>query len=272
MQRQICPYCRREEEAYENSKSLDPLGLRRAVKARSKIMKFKIRLKMEENNNLTAERSLEIITEQIAKSRKDVSKDVGLSLYVAGLCTMGMAILIGLCIFFTANLAYYPLYVTLPVVIYFADRFAKRNKPKVPASFVGTMVNKTWQTFGIFVFSFFVFTFFYNFLMGRMESPEVVSRLSIHPLRTILLLMGMTITMNGYILKSRWMVWCGIIGGIGGFIWESFYVTQTIAGLLFSYFNENYCGITFGIIPGLIIALFAFVGLTLPGLMLKRQK
>ena len=45
---------------------------------------------MEENMNLTAERSLEIITKQIAQSRKDVSKDVGLSLYIAGLCTMGM--------------------------------------------------------------------------------------------------------------------------------------------------------------------------------------
>ena len=227
---------------------------------------------MEEQNNLTAERSLEIITEQIAKSRKDVSKDAGLSLYVAGLCTMGMAIFIGLCIFFTANTAYYLLYVTLPVVIYFADRIAKRNKPKVPASFVGTMVNKTWQTFGIFVFSFFVFAFLYNFLMTRMESPEVVSRLGIHPFRTILLLMGMAITMNGYILKSRWLVWCGIIGGIGGFIWESFYVTQTLVGWISGYTIANYCGITFGIVPGIMIALLAFIGLTLPGLKLKGQK
>ena len=227
---------------------------------------------MEEQNNLTAERSLEIITEQIAKSRKDVSKDAGLSLYVAGLCTMGMAIFIGLCIFFTANTAYYLLYVTLPVVIYFADRFAKRNKPKVPASFVGTMVNKTWQTFGIFVLSFFVFVNLYNILMGHTESPDVYSRLVIHPFRTILLLMGMAITMNGYILKSRWLVWCGIIGGIGGFIWESFYVTQTLVGWIGGYTTYNYCGITFGIVPGIIVALFAFVGLTLPGLMLKRQK
>ena len=42
--------------------------------------------------NMTAERSLEIITEQIAQSRKAVSKDVGQSLYVSGLCTMGMAL------------------------------------------------------------------------------------------------------------------------------------------------------------------------------------
>ena len=42
----------------------------------------------------------------------------------------------------------------------------------------------------------------------------------ISPLGIILLMMGMAITINGYILKSRWLVWCGIIGGIGGFFWD----------------------------------------------------
>lgn len=224
---------------------------------------------MEENSNLTAERSLEIITEQIEKSRQEVSKDTGLSLYVAGLCTMGMALLIGLCVFFTANMAFYLLYIVLPVVIYFADRYAKRNKPKVPASFVGTMVDKTWQTFGIFVLSFFVFVTLYNLFMARMESHEVYVRLAIHPFRIILLLMGMAITINGYTLKSRWMVWCGIVGGIGGFIWESFYVTQTIVGRLFTIYD--YIGIAEGLIPCIMIAILAFIGLTLPGMKLKKQ-
>ncbi len=226
---------------------------------------------MEENSNMTAERGLEIITEQIERSRQAVGKDTGQSLYIAGLCTMAMPIIIGICIYFTGNMAFYLLYILLPVVIYFADRYAKRNKPKVPASFVGTMVDKTWQTFGIFALSFFVFVNLYNLLMGRMESPEVYSRLVIHPFRIILLLMGMAITINGYILKSRWMVWCGIIGGIGGFIWESFYVTQTLVGWLFSYTDVNYIGMANGIIPAIIVAIFAFIGLTLPGMMLKKK-
>ena len=224
---------------------------------------------MEENSNMTAERSLEIITEQLERSRQMVAKDTGLTLYVAGLCTMGMAILIGLCIFFTANTTFYLLYIALPVIIYFADRYAKRNHPKVPASFVGTMVDKTWQTFGIFVLSFFVFAFLYNSFMARTESYEVCSRLLIDPFRIILLLMGMAITINGYTLKSRWMVWCGIIGGIGGFIWESFYVTETIVGRLFPI--SNAVGIANGLIPGIVIAVLAFVGLTLPGMKLKNK-
>ena len=226
---------------------------------------------MEENSNLTAERSLEIITEQIERSRQVVAKDTGLSLYVAGLCTMGMALLIAICILLTANVSFYLLFITLPVVIYFVDRYAKRNKPKVPASFVGSMVDKTWQAFGIFAVLFFVFVSLYNFLMGRTESLEVYSRLMIHPFRVILLLMGMAITINGYTLKSRWMVWCGIIGGIGGFIWESFYVTQWIVGRIYPYHGENYYGITNGLIPGIMIAVLAFIGMTLPGMMLKKK-
>ena len=184
-------------------------------------------------------------------------------------CTMGMGLLIGLCIFFTSNTAFYLLYIALPVVIFFADRYVKRNKPKAPASFVGTMVDKTWQTFGIFVLSFFVFVILYNSLMGRMESPEVYVRLMIKPFRIILLLFGMAITINGYTLKSRWMVWCGIIGGIGGFVWESFYVSQTIVGRLFSI--SDYVGIADGLIPAVMIAILAFIGLTLPGMKLKNK-
>ena len=159
---------------------------------------------MEENSNMTAERSLEIITQQIEQSRQVVAKDTGLTLYVAGLCTMGIAILIGLCIFFTANTAFYLLYIALPVIIYFADRYAKRNHPKVPASFVGTMVDKTWQTFGIFVLSFFVFAFLYNSFMARTESYEVCSRLLIDPYSWAWPLPLMAI-------HSRAVGWCGVV-------------------------------------------------------------
>ncbi len=225
---------------------------------------------MEEKSNLTAERSLEIITEQIERSRQAVAKNTGQTLYISGLCMMGWALLIGLCIYLTGNLALYLLYILLPLVIYGVERYANRNRPKVPDSFVGNMVDKTWQTFGIFVLSYFVLSILYNALMSH-ESPEVYMRMQISPLRTILLLMGMAITINGYTLKSRWLVWCGIVGGIGGFFWESFHMTQMLVGRFGDYTNANYCGITHGIAPAVIIAMFAFIGLTLPGWMMKRQ-
>ena len=72
---------------------------------------------MEEKSNLTAERSLEIITEQLERSRQTVARHTGQTLYISGLCLMGWALLIGLCICFTKNAAFYLLYILLPLVI-----------------------------------------------------------------------------------------------------------------------------------------------------------
>ena len=94
------------------------------------------------------------------------------------------------------------------------------------------------------------------------------ARFAIHHFRIILLLMGMAITINGYILKSRWLIWCGIIGGIGGFIWQTFGVADMFLSRLFdlaSFYHYSH------IPPCIMVVLFAFVGVLLPGIMLKKQ-
>ena len=165
---------------------------------------------MEENNNMTAERSLEIITEQLAQSRKSASRNAGQSLFIAGLCIIGIALLVSICFLLTQNMAFYLLYALIPVLVIGIDYFLKRNKPKAPASFVGSMVDKTWQTFGIFALSFFVLSFLFNRLM--LYDAHVANNIQIYfqnrisPLGIILLMMGMAITINGYILKARWLV------------------------------------------------------------------
>jgi hypothetical protein len=223
---------------------------------------------MEDNNILTAERSLQIITEQIERSRQMVAKDTGELLYISGLCMICIAILIGLCIYFTGNMAFYIMYILLPAIIYGADRFVKRNKPQVPVSFVGYLVDKTWYTFGTFALLYFVLFNLYPFVMGQ-QSAENLLQLNITPFRTIILLMGMTIAINGHILKQKWMVVFGIFSGIGGFVWEMFNMTQGLLGWLGLDTSDK--GIAYGMIPNIMIAIIAFVGLMLPGWILKKQ-
>ena len=230
---------------------------------------------MEENSNMTAERSLEIITKQIEQSRKSVSKDVGMSLIISGLCIIGIAIITSICASLTRNMDFHLLYVLVPVLIIGIDRYLKRNKPKMPASFIGTMVNKTWQTFGIFVLAFFVLSILFNRLMLYdamvADNIQVYFQNRVSPLRIVLLMMGMAVTINGYTLKSKWMVWCGIIGGIGGFFWESFCVTESL--LARSGVSLEYYGTLGTIAPNLMMAVFTFIGLMLPGwMLLKRNK
>ena len=228
---------------------------------------------MEENNNMTAERSLQIITKQIEQSRKSVSKDVGMSLIISGLCIIGIAIITSICASLTRNMAFHLLYVLVPVLVIGIDRYLKRNKPKVPASFIGTMVDKTWQTFGIFVLTFFVLSILFNRLMLYdamvADNMQVYFQNRLNPVRIILLMMGMAVTINGYTLKSKWMVWCGIIGGIGGFFWESFCVTETL--LARSNVPFEYYGTLATIAPNLMMAVFTFIGLLLPGWMLLKH-
>ena len=229
---------------------------------------------MEDNNILTAERSLEIITQQIERSRKSVSEEVGMSLFIAGLCIIGVAFVTVVCALLTGNMAFHLLYVLVPILVIGIERYVKRNKPKVPDSFIGKMVDKTWQTFGIFVLTFFVLSILFNKLMIHdalvADNMQVYFQNRINPVRIILLMMGMAVTINGYTLKSKWMVWCGIIGGIGGFFWESFCVTQTI--LAWCRLPLEYYHIAQTIAPNLIMAVFTFIGLTLPGWMLIKHK
>ena len=225
---------------------------------------------MEENMDLTAERSLEIITEQIERSRKSVSEDVGMTLLISGICIVGVAIIVTIGTLLTNNWLFYLLYMLIPIFIWAIERYVKRNKPKVPASIISNMVDKTWQTFGIFVVPFFVLTILFNNLMLHdalsLDNMQVYFQNRIDPVRVILLMMGMAVTINGNILKNRWMTWCGIIGGLGGFFWEAFHVTQTLACWL----DMN---ILNAITPNLLMAVFPFIGLTLPGWMIvKYQK
>ena len=220
--------------------------------------------------DLTAERSLEIITEQIERSRKSVSEDVGMTLLISGICIVGVAIIVTIGTLLTNNWLFYLLYMLIPIFIWAIERYVKRNKPKVPASIISNMVDKTWQTFGIFVVPFFVLTILFNNLMLHdalsLDNMQVYFQNRIDPVRVILLMMGMAVTINGYILKNRWMTWCGIIGGLGGFFWEAFHVTQTLACWL----DMN---ILNAITPNLLMAVFPFIGLTLPGWMIvKYQK
>ena len=256
---QLCAFCRGTDKAGEQE---------------NKCLTTNRKTTMEENNNLTAERSLEIITAQIERSRKTVSKDAGLSLFIAGLCIIGVAFVTVVCALLTRDMAFHLLYVLVPVLVIVIERYIKRNKPKVPDSIISTLVNKTWLTFGIFVLAFFVLSFLFNRLMLHdamvADNIQVYFQNRINPVRIILLMMGMAVTINGYTLKSKWMVWCGIIGGIGGFFWESFCVTETL--LAWSNVPFDYYG-TLGVLaPNLMMAVFTFIGLTLPGWMLLKQR
>lgn len=227
---------------------------------------------MEENMNMSAERSLKIITEQIERNRKAVSKDVGESLYMAGICTMTMAVVVaivnGTAMKYGFSGVGHLLWFLLPLIIWGVEKYRHKDRPATPPNIISTLVAKTWVTFGIFTLAFFFFATLFNNIVVRTETIEVFRVILINPLRIIVLLMGMAITITGYILKQRWLVWCGIIGGVGGFFWETVGVSSFFISRLGSI--EVMCYL-YELLSSIIIVLFGFVGLFLPGYIIKKQ-
>ena len=225
---------------------------------------------MEESNNLTAERSLEIITEQIAQSRRAVSKSTGQMLFVGGLCTMGMAIAIGLINYFCAWPLGHLLWFALPLVIWLVMRSVRNMEhAHAPESFVATMVSKTWWTFAALVIGFFFLGSAWNFLIFWLSPPSVAISQHVNIAPVIILLMAMAISITGHILKRKWLVWFGIIGGLVVAFGDYVHVS---GALLARFYTPRALGLWHFVSPCMSIFLFSFIGLTLPGWMLKKQK
>ncbi len=143
---------------------------------------------MEENMELTAERSLEIITEQLEKSRRAVSKDTGQWLFVSGLTTMITA-----------------------VVVACANYLTWTPRVPVPESLVGTLVRKTWYTILAFSLVYVVIATVWNIVLQHYESPEVFLHAGMHITPIIITLLAVAVSMTGLILKKSTLVWFGLL-------------------------------------------------------------
>lgn len=229
---------------------------------------------MEENSNMTAERSLKIITEQIEMNRRAVSKTLGQSLYISGLCIMVTSVLVAIINFLSMSSGMvgigHLLWFLLPVAIWFFSRKYIKERAHTPTNMVGQMVAKTWQTFAIFALGFFIVAIVCTSILFPMMTTAEYSVVQIRVAPIIVLLMGMAIAMNGQILNQRWLVWFGAVAGLLCFVWEHFEVLTWL--LVHCLPLEPYeASVFMSTLPLVTIFIFGFVGLLLPGMMLKKQ-
>ena len=219
---------------------------------------------MEENMDLTAERSLEIITEQLEKSRRAVSKDTGEWLFVSGLTTMITAVVVACANYLTWTPLFHLLWFALPVVIWLVMKRINRNRVPVPQSFVGTLVRKTWYTTLAFALIYVVIATVWNIVLQHYESPEVFLYAGMHITPTILTLLAVAVSMTGLILKKSSLVWFGLLS----FVILRFGLFSVIISRVLPPTALTKLSL---VRPCELIFLFALVGLMLPGLMLKRE-
>lgn len=229
---------------------------------------------MEENSNLTAERSLEIITKQLEQSRKSVSKTTGQSLYIAGLWTMGIAIfgvILDLLVIPHGADVDVIFWLVVPISIWLVMRKYQRCE-NAPTSLVGTLVLKTWTTFAIITFVITLAGMIWNVILIHSISTDNIAaylahRAAIAPI--FILLMGMAVAISGYILKNKRLVRFGIIASLTIAVCNMVGIGQFIVARFVSS-PETMVRVT-SIFPNLYILLFTVFGLTIPGYMLKKQ-
>lgn len=229
---------------------------------------------MEENSNMTAERSLEIITKQIEQNRHAVSKTLGQSLYISGICVMATSVLVAIINFLAMNAGMvgigHLLWFLLPVAIWLLSRKYIKERAHTPKSLVGELVAKTWQTFGIFALGFFVIAIVCTSVLFHMMSPGEYAPIQIRVAPVVVLLMGMAIAMSGQILNQRWLVWFGAVAGLLCFVWEHFEMGTWLLVHCTS-LPPYETSVFMSSLPCITIFIFGCVGLLLPGMMLKKQ-
>ncbi len=225
---------------------------------------------MEEKANLTAERSLEIITEQIERSRNVVAKDTGQLLYMSGLATMGTSAMVALANGLSASPLGHLLWLVLPIIIWLIMRIHNKKQIQAPVSLVGTLVVRTWWSFGGIVIGFYLFALIWNFLVMRLyDDLATATQAMVAITPVIILLMGMAVAITGHILKRRWLVLFGILGGLLVAFCEYSGIIRAI--IVYTIASVKTIIVFTLITPCLSIFLFSLIGLVIPGLMLKKQ-
>lgn len=212
---------------------------------------------MEEKEYMTAERSLEIITEQIERSRRTITENSSIALISWGTWVFGFALLIAYLWEHHGGPAWNVLWAVMWLVGCLSEWFIRRRKEPVPTTFVGKTIGQVWTTFGIFMGAIgILFGLAGSGLLPvtfTVSDNHINAHLYINLTSIISLCFGIASMITGFILKNRIVQICGFIAGLGGFF----------CALKYPWMEQLY-----------VMAAVAVIGLIIPGLVIyfKNQK
>lgn len=189
-----------------------------------------------ETNELTPEKSLQIINEAIEKSRKDFEKNSGSPMIIWGSVVLIFSIVVLLLLKMTGNLSWNFLWFGIPVLGWPLSSLLLKGKCKDGGkSFISNTIGQVWITYGIFAT---VLSVVFAFM-----APQFTGYITA-------VLLGFSAVMTGLILKNGYITAGGFITGLG----------CTVA--LFFANNE--------IIP-LFFAIASILNLIVPGIMMNKR-
>ncbi|MBR5687376.1 MAG: hypothetical protein IKX36_05405 [Prevotella sp.] len=204
---------------------------------------------MEEKENLTAERSLEIIRDMMERSKNTTVKHSAAPLVWWGLLVAVFALVINFLWKHYNDPGWNLLWFVMGVIGYIGNRMIDKRRESMPKTFVNETVGHVWCTFGIFcaAIGFTVCFIGMGVLPIELISPDGNFALNLTSIITLCL--GIASTITGFVLHNRTILICGIIAGIGGFFGAMRFPEQQMY----------------------VMAAVAIVGLVIPGLIISIQ-
>ena len=204
-------------------------------------------MNMEQNTELSAKRSFDLINETLEGSRRSILRNNGKYFILWGCFLTFMSLLVYVLWKTTGKAQWNFLWFAMPVIGYpLATLLKKKDTVPVPSNVVSRMLSGTWSTFGIFACSVAAVSMIYVAFCKDLSAAIMAANIS----SALILLFGMAETVCGVILKNWIIKVAGFVTGIGG---------------MFIYYLT---GMT---IEQMLIFTFAGIVLALTGVIIKNQ-
>ncbi len=178
---------------------------------------------MEQNKELSAQRSLQLISETFNNSRKGILRGSAKYFILWGALLTAISLLIYLLWHLTGKPEWNFLWFAMPVVGYpLAALMGKYNKA-IPQNEVSKMLGNVWSVFGTFAIAL---------------SAIAVFLVPMHVTLIIVIIMGLAECMSGVLLKNWPIIVAGFLLGVGGAVFamlvksEAQLLIFTLGGIL----------------------------------------
>ena len=158
---------------------------------------------MEQNNEMTAQQSLQIITETFNKSRKGILRNSAKYFLLWGALLTAISLVIYLLWNLTGKPQWNFLWFAMPVIGYPLAATMGKYDVAIPQNEVSKMLTGVWRVFGAFAVTLSALAIFLV--------PMNVSLI-------IVIILGLAECMSGVLLKNWPIIICGFLLGVGGAI------------------------------------------------------
>ena len=156
---------------------------------------------MEQNNEMTAQQSLQIITETFNKSRKGILLNSAKYFILWGALLTAVSLVIYLLWNLTGKPQWNFLWFAMPAIGYPLAMLMGKYDVSVPQNEVSKMLTGVWRVFGVFAITLSV--------LAICLVPMNVSLI-------IVIILGLAECMSGVLLKNWPIIVCGFLLGVGG--------------------------------------------------------